>query len=296
MTDAGIAIVSRQPLGQVITISKSEDATVRELAIKAMAAFSKDRPNPRVVGELKTHLKASEPGIRRAAVFALARIKDEGIVAELVALKDDKDEEIRAQVAYALTPSKHPQADEILRSYLDDGANDVKLQAVIAVKQRKITDAFSKIRMMIGYRHLAIRRAVMEAVLVLSKPADPALFDLFSQQIGDSDPKVRILAIDGLAAYTVDQRTAGAIGGAMIGDDATVKIHALKILSTLQDPNAVFEVIRGLFDETKEVKMAALDALEALKNEKASKALQEFITNTTDKDVRKRATEVLDTL
>ncbi len=295
-TQAAIAIISAQPLDQVIKISESPDVTIRELALKSLVAFTKDRPNPKVVSVLKARLKDSEVVIRRAAAFSLARISDESVIAELAQLKGDPDAAIRAQVAVALTGSKHADAEKILVAFLDDVDNDVKLQAVRAVRERKIASAFEKVRWLIEYRHAPIRREVMRTIVALAQPADPAMFDIYTGRLYDEDADIRVMAIDAIAHYAADPRTAPAIGGLVSDQVAAVKLHALQVLSNSKDPNAVEQVIRGLFDTSKEVKLEALDALEKMASDKASKALQEFIINESDPDIKKRATAVLDTL
>lgn len=295
-TQVAITIIAVQPLEQVVRISESPDLTIRELAVKSLAEFAKDRPNPRVVSALRQHLGASQKTIRQAAAYALARVKDDSVVNDLVALKGDADPMIREQVAFAVSASNHPQADAILLAYLDDGDNRVKLQAVRGVRQRKLAAAFEKLRWLTEYRQTDVRREVMQAVLDLAQPADPALFEVYQNRLYDDDARVRLLALEGLAQYSKDTRQAPAVGGAVVDADSRVKLKALEILSGSEDESAVEQVIRGLFDDAKEVKLSALAALEKIGSGKAKKALQEFILNEGDEEVKRRATEVLDKL
>ena len=296
MTADAISIIAVQPLSQVIKISQSSDVTVRELALKSLAEFAKKKPNPKVVAVLTDRISDSEPSIRRAAVFALARIHDPKVARTLFGLKDDKDDAIRAQVALSLGSSKDPKAANMLLGYLDDPSNKVKEIAVKAIRERKLLAAMPKLKNLVDYRHDGVRVEVVRAIAAMSKPGDPAIFDMWAQKIYDKSPAVRILAIDQLAAYPHDPRSAITIGSGVTDQDKGVKLHALKILSKSQDVNAVEQVIRGLFDDDVDVKMAALDALAALKSPKAMKALTEFISNEGDASLKKRATEVLDTL
>lgn len=298
-TAQAIAIVAAQPLDTVIKISESPDVTIRQLAVKSLAEFAKERANPRVLSVLRKHLRDREPAIRQAAVYALARINDPGVVGDLVKLKGDRDPGIREQVAFAMATAQHPEAEGILITYLDDTDNNVKLAAVQAVRERKIMAAFDKLKWMVEYRHTGIRRGVVSAIIALGQPGDPALFDLFQARLYDEDPAIRMMAVDALGQYRNDPRTAPAIGGAVTDQDVRVKMKALEVLSVSTDPNAVEQVIRGLFDssgEAKQVKMATLDALQKLAARKSVKALQEFILNESDGDVKRRAGEVLDTL
>lgn len=53
---------------------------------------------------------------------------------------------------------------------------------------------------------------------------------------------------------------------------------------------------RALFSDSREVKLAAINALGALGQPNAMKPLQELIKNETDEELRKIAIEVYDTL
>lgn len=295
-TDSAIAIIAAQPLEQVIKIGESPDATIRELAVKSLAEFSKERPNPRVISVLRSRLGDSAKPIRQAAVYALARIDDPAVVKDLVALEKDPDPVVREQVAIAVARSRHADADRILLTYLDDPDNRVKLQSVVGLRQRKTPDALEKLKWLVEYRQPEIRREVVRAVAALAQPGDLAYFDLWQQRLYDEDAEIRLMAIAATVQFPSDPRTAAALGGAVTDQDERVQLSAIAALATLQDANAVEQVVRGLFDDSVAVKMAALDGLEKLKSAKALKALQEFIANEGDVAVRARATEVMQKL
>ncbi|MBD91215.1 MAG: hypothetical protein CL940_12855, partial [Deltaproteobacteria bacterium] len=146
-SEQAISIISVQPLTQVITISeKSPDKVIRELAVKSLAAFTRDRVNPRVLSILRRHAGGSEQTIVRAAVYALARVQDKTVLDDLLKLSDHKDPKVREQIAFALAVGQHPKAEEILLKYLDDGDNLVKLQAVKSVQARSMTKAMVKLK------------------------------------------------------------------------------------------------------------------------------------------------------
>jgi HEAT repeat protein len=295
-TAEAIRIIAVQPLDQVIKIAKSPDTTIRELAVKSLAEFARERPNPRVVSVLRDYVADKTPAIRQAAVYALARVKDKSVLDDLVAMQADPDPVIRAQVAHAMSGANHPQADKILIAYLDDFEQPVKLNAIRAVRERKMTAAFDKVKNLVASRSLDIRREVVKTVMVLAEAGDPNLFETYQGLLYDQDAEIRLMAVTGLADYVGDPRVAPAVGGAVTDDDLAVKLKAIGVLGTTSDGNAVEQVIRGLFDSTKDarqVKMAALDALESIGLPRAVKAIQEFVLNETDKVVTARANEVL---
>lgn len=297
-TKQATAIIGVQPLDQVINISKSTDTTVRELAIKSLAAFSQDKPNKRANAVLLEALGSGEASIRQAAAYALARIPDDAIIAKLAGMKDDSDAIVRAQVAYAMAHSNHPKAESILVAYLDDREEDVKVAAIDGVRAKGVTAALDKVKWLVGNRKLEVKRAAMETLVALATPADPKLYDIYEKALLEQDEKLRHSAVEGLGAYKDDPRATRAIGGVVSDGMASkeLKLFALSTLSGMTEPDTFEQVVRGLFDRDTAVKLAALDALEKLGSNKAARPLQEFIMGETDKTVQKRAEDVLSNL
>lgn len=297
-TEQATAIIGAQPLDQVIQIARSTDVTVRELAIKSLAAFSQDRPNRRAIAVLDEALASKEAGPRQAAAYALARIPDAQVVANLVALKDDADPLVRAQVAYAVARSEHGSADAIVQAYLDDRETEVKVAAIEGVRIRKLTGALDKVKWLVDNRRVEVKREAMRALLALASPGDASLFDVYVKMTLEQDEALRRMAIEGLGGFKGDPRATRAIGGAVTDERASkaLKLFALQTLATMTEPDTVEHVVRGLFDRDREVKLATLDALEQLKSNKAYRPLQEFILGERDAEVAARAEAVLEKL
>ena len=293
-TEQAISIIAVQSEHVVTTsLSRSTDVTIRELAVKSLAEFTKSRPNPRVIEALRGHTKDAEPAIQRAAVYALARIKDKKVTASLVAMKDHQDAVIREQVAFALAEGEHAEAEPTLIKFLDDPDNRVKLQAVKSIYLRRAGAALPKLRWLLEYRHTDIRREVVRTVISLVDPKDPKMFDVYQQRLYDKDADVRFMVVEALSGYVEHPLLASVLGAAVRDEDKRVQLRALEILGGSQDENAVEQVIRGLFHPDKDVVMKALDALEQMKSPKAIKALNEVLKRHADPDVKKRIDEVL---
>ncbi|TNF30802.1 MAG: hypothetical protein EP329_13320 [Deltaproteobacteria bacterium] len=297
-TQQATTIIGVQPLDQVIRISKSTDPTVSELAIKSLAAFSQDKPNKRANAVLIEALGSGEAPVRQAAAYALARIPDDEIAAKLAGLKDDADPLVRAQVAYAMGHSSRPEGEAILVAYLDDRESDVKVAAIDGVRERKIASALDKVKWLVANRKIEIKRAAMETLVALATPGDPKLFDIYDKAMLESDEQVRHHGVAGLGGYRDDPRATRAIGGVVSDERASkdLKLFALSTLSQMTEPDTFEQVVRGLFDRDVDVKLAALDALEKLGSNKATRPLQEFILGETDKTVQERAQAVLEKL
>jgi HEAT repeat protein len=298
--EQAISIISVQPLNQVITISeKSPDKVIRELAVKSLAAFTRDRVNPRVLGILRRHAGGTEQTIVRAAVYALARIKNNPEELDnLLKLQAHQDPKVREQIAFALATGQHPEAENVLMKYLDDGDNLVKLQAVKSVQTRGMTKAMIKLKWLLEYRQTAIRREVVRAVISMVDPTDPKMFDVYQNRLyADRDAEIQLMLVNSLGNYPENPLQASVIGFAVTLQSAKVKLRALEVLSGSTDENAVEQAIRGLFDRDKTVKLATLDCLEKIaKNatQSAIKALREFLKQESDPELIKRAEEVME--
>ena len=291
------AIVSVQPVEQAIAIASAKDATVRELAIRALAAFSKEKPNAKVTEVLEKALSEKEAPIRQAAAYALARSTDEGVLARLARLEGDADPEIRAQVAFAVGHAKAAANDTTLIKFLDDKENVVKEAALVAIQQKKLQAAQDKVRFLVAHRKVEVRREAMRALVLLAKPADPQLFDIYGKGMQDEDTDLKLVALDGLAPFA-DARAAQYIGLPLIDDRSTkeLKLKTIAVLGNLGIADAVEHTVRGLFDDDRDIKLATLAALEKLKSDKASRPLQEFILREQDAEVKAKANAVLEAL
>lgn len=294
--EAALRILTAQPQGSVIELSRSDDVGTRRLAIMALSSFGDGGRNRAVVGTLRERLKDPVAEIRQAAAYALARIPDEGVASELLALKNDSDEVVRAQVATAMGWSNNPSGEQTLIELLGDSSSDVKRAAAASLAQKKARGALDALLQYVSYGKPEVRRAVFQALVSVTTPADvEKLLDVYSTALYDQDAEVKLLAIQGISNFR-DPRTVTALGGLTIDANPGVQKAALAALGSFQDPNATESIARALFAEDKTVRMAALEALGAAGQDNAQKPLQEFIKNEADADLRNKANEVYDSL
>jgi len=282
----------------VIRFSSDEDKTLRQLAIKSLARFAEGgRPNPRVLSVLKERLGDSDLEIRRSAAFALARLDDPSVVEKLIESKTDSDGTIREQVAIAVARSQHPKANDLLLAFLEDTHPPVKKAAVDGLRTRKVTAAVQKLKFQARNRDASVRRAVMQALVELTTDKEwDEFFQIWSNALFDQDPGVKVWAAKGLARRK-DARIPGLLSPLVRDSNDEVKIAALEALGHTGDPAAVEYITTGLLEaKSREVKLAALGALEKLNLEAAKKPIMEFVKNESDAKLKERANEVFDNL
>jgi HEAT repeat protein len=294
---AVLAILGDLSREEVIKRSGDKDTLIRQLAIKTLFKFTEaGRPHPSVLRVLKQRLGDSDKDIRRSAAFALARIKDAGVVRSLVKLIADPDGAIRAQVAVALSASKHPRADTLLMQLMADSNPPTKRAAIDGLRQRGFKAVLQKLRFLANHRTPEVRRAVMQAIFELAGPEGwDKWFDIWQGALFDLDPQVKIWAAKGISQRR-DPRVPGLLDALVMDRNGAVQIAALEGLGKSGQPSAIEYIAKGLMDIKRDVKIAALDALKSLNLEGGKIPIREFVKNEADKVLVSKANDIYDAL
>jgi len=109
--EVATSIIAAQPLDTVLALMEDRDVTTRRLAMKALGDSLKGAAPPaRAVTVLQARLADPDLGIRRAAVYTLARVPDERVTAAVMGLSGDPDAEIREAAVVAAVRSSDPHA------------------------------------------------------------------------------------------------------------------------------------------------------------------------------------------
>ncbi len=264
MLKAATDILASLSIDKVKGLVGSKNITVRQMAIRALAEFAKgSRPRPDVVAILQEAKKDPDSNIKRSAVYALARLQDDGIARDLAELKKDPDVETRVQVAIALTNAseKYAEAAQVLEEMMGDGDRKVRVEAIRGLGKRKVTTVVTKLVAFTKQPDVEVKRAVFEALLSLRTPENAKeLRPVFQKGMETQDSQVRLMCVQALADKT-----------------SAADIEGLR---------------QAAFDGSKPVKLAAIAALGASKLVEAMDALANFFGEA-DNDVREKALEAL---
>lgn len=299
METAVITIIGSMRLPDVIGLAKSENFTLRKFATKSLAEFTKTSPklDPKVQAILEERMLDQNIEIKRAAVYALARAKNEVIVTKLAALADDPDDQIREQVLVALTQLPVGPARDIFLKKLDDPYDPVRLQAIKGVRVLKIVEAIQKLSWLRQTPKADLRVEVITTLAELMNLEErKRSFDMWSEALYDQEIAVKSVAMEVLGCIKGDPRVAPTLSALVLDPDKTIKTRALVALAMTGDPAAVEYIVQGLFDLDGDVKKAALEALRTLHVASAEKPLQEFVKNEGDPELRRLAEDVLTSL
>ncbi len=294
---AAIRIIAGQSLDTILSLMEDRDVTIRRLAMKALGdALQGSTPPPKAVSVLQSRLSDPDLGIRRAAVYALARMPDPSVSAAIMARIDDPDPEIReaAVVAAARTPG--PKSEAALIEALNDESDGVKKVALDAIASRRIEAARDSLRILGQYRDTDVRRKVVEAFLALLGPGGAASeFDFLLLLLYDKDPEIKQRVIPVFATIR-ERRAMTMLSGLVIDPSPEVKLAVIDALSATGERDAMEGIQKAIFDEDPLIRIAALQGLERLGRKEAVPFLEELLNLEQDDEVRARATATRDAL
>lgn len=285
MMAAAVEILKTLRLDQVKRLVDSKNLQVRQMAIRSLAEFAKgSRPRPDVVALLMGAMKDSNAAIKRSAIFALARIKDDGIARDLARLAADPDPEVRGQVTVALAnaSSRYAEAGDVLVGMLRDSDKGVRVMVIDAIAVRRTQKAFNQLTRLVKYPDPKIQRAVYRALLALRQPSNADLLrPLFRKGMDTNDSDVRLACIEALADKTV-LADLDALRRASFDPKVDVKKAAIAVLAKAGLPEGM-EVLGLWFGDTDmQVRGLALDALGGIEagpewKAKKKRYIQDFI-------------------
>jgi len=268
MMAAAVEILKTLRLTDVKVLAGSKNLQVRQMAIRSLANFAKgSRPRPDVVALLLQALKDSNAAIKRSAVFALARIKDDGIARDLAKLKADPDVEVRTQVAFALgaATARYAAANGELIAMLRDTDKGVRVAVIDAIAIRKAQKAFNALVRLVKYPDPKIKRAVYRALLALGNSENADLLrPKFREGMSINDSKVRLTCIKALSVNTA-LSDLDALRQAGFDPDIKVKKAAIGVLQQAGFPEGMEVLALWFGDSDMSIRGLALDAIGGIK-------------------------------
>jgi len=172
--------------------TEDRDPRIAELAIGALAAIVDPRVDP-VLAELA---RATAPGLRAAAMRALAHRGSAGAAAQLNAGLGDDDAWVRYYAAQGLGRLGHGDATQVLLDRLSDPAPFVRIAAIESLARLATPTAWVALTSAVRSQDPDERRA---ALVGLGQHARPAAVPILVAAAHDGDLATRLIALSGLA-------------------------------------------------------------------------------------------------
>ena len=272
-------------LEQVKQMAVARDPAERQMAIRALAEFGKgSRPRPDVVALLQGARKDPDLNVKRSAVYALARLQDDGIARDLAEMNHDPDAEIRLQVALALGASstRFTQADDFLAEMTKDPDQKVRIEAINGLSKRKAVVAVPGLMGMAQQPDPEIKRVVFKALLNLRDAGNAEkMRPLFRKGMEFKDSQVRATCVQALAdKVTLDDIEA--LRQAAFDPSKDVKIAAIAALLSAQRPGVMDAIATFFGDTDMTVRESAIDALCGLDPGESAKAKRTYLKDAID--------------
>ena len=285
MMKAAVEILASLRLDQVKQLADSKNTDVRQMAIRALADFAKgSRPKPDVVAILQTARKDTDLNIKRSAVYALARLQDDGIARDLAEMKKDPDAEIRLQVAMALgaASSKFTEADDSLAEMVKDTDKKVRIEAINGLSKRKAMAAVRGLIGLVQQPDPEVKRAVFNALLNLRDASNAdQLRPIFRKGMEFKDSQVRATCVLALSdKVTLDDIEA--LRQAAFDPSKDVKIAAIAALLSTKRPEVMDPIANFFSDNDMAVREKAIDALCGIDPGESAKAKRTYLKDAID--------------
>lgn len=215
---------------------------------------------------------------RADAVRGLADLPGEEVDAALAQALEDPSREVRRAAAAACEARALAACAATLAEWLDDSDARVRALAARALGATGDADDVPRLTRVLGDARPPVRREAVLGLATLGRgPGGSAAVHALVTALTDADPIVRERAATALAEIAGPAHERGTASTALLGltrDEAPeVRVAALDALGALADPRASSAAIVALEDEVIEVRLAALRTLTRVPSSVATPAL-----------------------
>jgi len=221
-------------------------------------------PTPGALAALRAAQKDANPGVYRAATFALAIIGDLNALAALQPWLQDPDVKIRLEALDVLRNAHRPEAVPIIAA-VKDASPDVCRRALQALVEYHTPEATDMLLAALASPEADLRRIAVHAFVSRKEPraVEPLL-----ALLQDPTPKVSLTACQALA-YSGDPRAVEPLLALLKSADAVWRITAVEALTQVDDPRVPDALAAILHDPDPNVQQAAASTLAWRKDPRA---------------------------
>ncbi len=259
-----------------------------EAAVAALAAIG-------LSSSLQAGLSHADPGVRRIAVTALARIGGEKAAALLIAAYPRADAESRRDLVAALVQVAGPEAKDFFLGLLDEAGDEIVLKAALAYLggRMRVEEAGERIFALLTDPRDDVKEAALEACTALGGESMNARFRELS---GDPDPVNRLMAVYALGRIGLPGNLEQ-ISRALLDEVPDIRKIALEAAldSCGEDGKGLELIVSRLDDEAADVRRTVVELLGRCPQGRGTPYLLRTLADPDDW-VRVRAVEALGAL
>lgn len=288
----GLGRLGRVALPLALDAARSGDPVTRRGGVMALGYIG----GGRALAVLERAVDDPDPMVREAAAEAMERAAADDVTRLARMLKSD-DERVRVKAVEALGRLGDLRSlDLLLRAY-GDRSKKVNKAVVKALARREGERALSVLIAAAAGGNVTALRALTrhpsrDAIPALIEALDSPWYDVYSTALAATRAYVDLFGKDKVAREEL-RKAIPALIYLLHDDMAETRRMAAETLGALRDPAAVSEIAFLLMDDKREVRMAALRALESIGGEEAIRALTQCRAETPDEDLRAEIADAL---
>jgi HEAT repeat protein len=284
--------ISKDPsaVPALIEAVQGEYFTVRSRAALALGKIGE----PRAVRPLIGLLKDPEDEVRSAACLALGFFKDPSTFDDITnLLLDDPKIEVRQAAAKALGNTAHPAALPYLMEALHDPfwwyEREYAAGELLTAIEKMGVSAVDPLIEALRDREGAVRKF---AASLLGRLGDPRAIEPLGMALYDLHHEVGKVSAESLAWFGAS--TIDILVEALSHPEMWIRIHAVEALAKIKDARVTPILLQMLHDPEREVKRHVIQSLGRLKDPSSSSALQEIMSNRSDRELHTLAKQALE--
>lgn len=289
---------------QLMKQAKSEDIIIRELAVLALVAEAKvlaaeKKDIEPLLDLLDDSMKDDAEVIKRAAVQALYEIGGVRNLRRLLRMKKDPSADVRMLVGKAALALANEEGDGVILELLGDENDGVRIEAIKAIKERKLKSARGKLKFMVESRNLDQKVEALRTIVVLNETGEEhkEFYEIYKKLVFEQNADIQLAAVHGLQ-HIIDPMVVPLLqsGILLMNDDARIRAAATIALGRSKDHNVVEHIARGFADGDRGVQAAAIEGLRLMGHKKGITPLREFQKQSEDESLINLAGDAIDEL
>ncbi|KXK14774.1 MAG: HEAT repeat-containing PBS lyase [Chloroflexi bacterium OLB14] len=293
----------RGRVAEVFGISKDKNAipvllealhgefyTVRSRSAIALGQIG----DAKVIPNLIPLLKDKEDEVRIGACVALGLFKNASTFEKIAdVLLDDPKIEVRQAAAKALGDSQHPNAIPYLLEALRDSfwwfeREDIVKDLLNAIENMG-AEAVEPLIEALSDKEKTVRKY---SAMLLGKLKDARAIEELGMTLYDLHDQVSLTATESLAQ--IGEASIPVLTEALTHPELSVREHAVIGLGKIQSERVIPFLVEMLKDPVRDVQKQAIQALGNFNNELARSALQEVVSNRSDREFHNLAKNILE--